>query len=241
MSDATYQGTAYLLFTRTALVVKMAADVSGSLLKKCDETKPTCSQCTKSRRQCPGYKDEFDLVFRNETKATERRAQKANRKAVAQKMGKAGQEPISPVSSRDDEDEATLDRRGFAKSPLEYAIIPAIHIPADTQASCHFMSNFVLIPRQGSTRGFMDYLIPLMKVEPPNSHLQFAFNACALASLGNRVSANGINFRDRAYVEYTRALSATNTALRDPEASKTDAVLAAVLLLGMFEVDFIRY
>jgi hypothetical protein len=82
----------------------------------------------------------------------------------------------------------------------------------------------------------MDYLVPLMKSEAASSHLQHAFNACALASLGNRVSADGLDFRDRAYNEYTRALSATNTALQDPEASKTDAVLAAVLLLGMFEV-----
>ncbi len=57
-----------------------------------------------------------------------------------------------------------------------------------------------------------------------------------LASLGNRVSSDGVNFRDRAYIEYTKALSATNTALMDPGTSKSDAVLAAVLLLGMFEV-----
>ncbi|KAK3391599.1 hypothetical protein B0T20DRAFT_331477, partial [Sordaria brevicollis] len=43
---------------------------------KCDETKPTCNQCLKARRQCPGYKDDFDLVFRNVTKATERRVQR---------------------------------------------------------------------------------------------------------------------------------------------------------------------
>ncbi len=121
-------------------------------------------------------------MFRNVTKATERRAQKANRKAVSLRTGNAGQEPISPVSSRDEEEEeeeVVLSSREASRTPLEFAIIPAIQIPTEDQASCHFMSNFVLIPRQGSTRGFMDYLIPLMKAESSNSHLQFAFNACA--------------------------------------------------------------
>jgi hypothetical protein len=154
---------------------------------------------------------------------------------VTQKTGKNGQEPISPVSSRD---ELSPTFMKAMRSPLEMAIIPAIQIPTETQASCHFVSNFVLVPRQGSTRGFMDYLIPLMKSESSNSHLQHAFNACALASLGNRGASKGANFTDRAFAEYTKALSATNTALRDPEASKTDGVLAAVLLLGMFEVGY---
>lgn len=115
------------------------------------------------------------------------------------------------------------------------AIIPAIQIPVDTKASCHFVSNFVLVPRQGSTRGFMDYLIPLLKAESPDGHLQHAFNACAMASLGNRVTSDSINFRDRAFAEYSKALAGTNAALRHQEGCKSDATLAAVLMLGMFE------
>ncbi|KZF21817.1 hypothetical protein L228DRAFT_269271 [Xylona heveae TC161] len=42
---------------------------------KCDEARPACSQCRKSKRQCPGYKSSTDLIFRDETQATERRAQ----------------------------------------------------------------------------------------------------------------------------------------------------------------------
>jgi hypothetical protein len=99
------------------------------------------------------------------------------------------------------------------------------------------MSNFVLIPRQGSTRGFMDYLIPLLKAESANSHLQHAFNACALASLGNRSGGDTSKFKDWATSEYTKALAATSVALQDPEDSKSDSTLASVLLLGMFEVS----
>ncbi|QDS71715.1 hypothetical protein FKW77_008552 [Venturia effusa] len=44
---------------------------------KCDEVRPSCTQCRKSSRVCPGYPDEFDLIFRNETAAVKRRAQRA--------------------------------------------------------------------------------------------------------------------------------------------------------------------
>ncbi|KAB5542620.1 hypothetical protein GE09DRAFT_248090 [Coniochaeta sp. 2T2.1] len=202
---------------------------------KCDETKPTCKQCAKSHRQCPGYKDDFDLIFRNETDATERRVRRAGKKASLPAGGRAttsGQAPISPSSSGGSISPVV---RPIIKSPLEMAIIPALEVPPDYKASCHFVSNFILVPRQGTVRGFMDYLVPLLKAESPNGHLQHAFNACALASLGNRVTSDSVNFQDRAYAEYSKALGGTNTALRHPDESKSDATLAAVLMLGMFE------
>ncbi|KLU84583.1 hypothetical protein MAPG_03623 [Magnaporthiopsis poae ATCC 64411] len=199
---------------------------------KCDETKPTCNQCAKSRRQCPGYKDEFDLVFRNETKATERRAQKANRKALAQKQGLRPDADPAPADSQGSQ---ALDRARDPFNNRVSVVVPSLAVSPEQHATCHFFANFVLVPHQDGSRGFMDYLVPMMKDEPSDSHLTHAFNACALASLGNKVTANGINFGERALGEYTKALAKTHVSLRDPEASKTDSVLAAVLLLGLFE------
>lgn len=45
---------------------------------KCDEKRPTCGNCKKSGRDCPGYPDEFDLVFRDENKAMARKARKVS-------------------------------------------------------------------------------------------------------------------------------------------------------------------
>lgn len=120
------------------------------------------------------------------------------------------------------------------KSPMQQAIIPAIRIPVETQATCHFVSNFILMPQAGSTRGFLDFLVPLLATEGANSHLQHAFNACSMALLNNRASSRN-NFADQALNEYTQALKGTNVALRDPEAQKADSTLAAVILLGLFE------
>ncbi|PNH26641.1 hypothetical protein VD0002_g10095 [Verticillium dahliae] len=195
---------------------------------KCDETKPTCNQCTKSRRQCPGYKDEFDLVFRNETKATERRAQKANRKALGK--GKDVEPPAQPqVQVTKSASSSPASQDGFS------IVIPMLDVPVEQMASCHFVSNYVLIPRQGSTRGFHEYLLPLLKSEMPSSHLHHAFNACALASLGNRPNASATKLNAKALGHYTKALAATHIALQHPEQGKSDATLASVLMLGLFE------
>ena len=80
----------------------------------------------------------------------------------------------------------------------------------------------------------MDYLLPLLKHEKPDGHFKAAFDACAFASMGNRVGT-GQDFKNLGLSNYTKALASTHTALRDPELSKQDTTLAAILLLGLYE------
>ncbi|KIH89099.1 hypothetical protein SPBR_06595 [Sporothrix brasiliensis 5110] len=50
------------------------------------------------------------------------------------------------------------------------SIVPALPVPPDQLAVCHFYSNFVLVPFQGTGRGYMDFLVPMMKdAESPTS------------------------------------------------------------------------
>ncbi|KAK1460397.1 hypothetical protein CMEL01_03396 [Colletotrichum melonis] len=50
---------------------------------KCDETKPFCLKCAKSKRSCPGYRDAFEINLRDETQSTIRKAKSAAlRKAI---------------------------------------------------------------------------------------------------------------------------------------------------------------
>lgn len=113
-------------------------------------------------------------------------------------------------------------------------MVSTLQLPPEQHASCHFVSNFVLIPRQGSTRGYMEHLIPLLKADRPSEHFKNAFEACAFASLGNRVGP-GNDFDQVALSKYTKALASTYKALRHPELAKQDETLAAILLLGLFE------
>jgi hypothetical protein len=114
--------------------------------------------------------------------------------------------------------------------------MPMLTIPTEDQAACHFVSNFILVPRQDGTRGFMEFVLPLMKGEGPNGPLSHAFKACAYATLGNRPNAVASGIAEQAIGKYQDALRSIQSVLQDPEESKSDATLAAVLLLGLYEV-----
>jgi tRNA U34 5-carboxymethylaminomethyl modifying GTPase MnmE/TrmE len=83
----------------------------------------------------------------------------------------------------------------------------------------------------------MSYLVPLIK-DPRNFAVNAALNAVGLAALSNIRMSPQMMIKARR--EYTTALSHTNHALRDPIKSKQDDILAAVVLLGMFEVSYTR-
>ncbi|KAF7875328.1 hypothetical protein EAF04_002500 [Stromatinia cepivora] len=44
---------------------------------KCDEGKPSCMKCQKSKRECLGYRDENELKLRDQTKSTKRKVSMA--------------------------------------------------------------------------------------------------------------------------------------------------------------------
>ncbi|KAJ3572966.1 hypothetical protein NPX13_g4869 [Xylaria arbuscula] len=170
--------------------------------------------------------DDFDLMFRNETKATERRAQRANKKALAQKAEKQDSSPSDTSSSFD-------TTRSSVMTPDSLVVASPV-FSVEEHASCHFVSHFVMMPKDGRMVGHLDFVLPLLKQEGADSHVQHAFNACALTFLNNRRGVGGRTW-DKALTEYSMALAKTNTALQSIETQHSDACLAAVVLLGMFE------
>ncbi|RDA89397.1 hypothetical protein CP532_6148 [Ophiocordyceps camponoti-leonardi (nom. inval.)] len=178
---------------------------------KCDETKPTCKQCARARRQCPGYRPP------RPPNATDKKARGSSSSAAAETSD--SQSSSSPPTSPPSETVPTL-----------------LQLPVEDLASCHFVSNYVLIPRQAlaTTRGFLEFLVPLLKKNTLAPSFKHAFDACSLASLNNRVGC-GNDFEKKALGCYTKALAATFSALRDPALVKRDDTLAAILLLGLFE------
>ncbi|KAF1809069.1 hypothetical protein P152DRAFT_175194 [Eremomyces bilateralis CBS 781.70] len=70
---------------------------------KCDEIRPSCTQCTRTRRECPGYPNEFDLIFRNETSAVTRKAQRkkgGSPSQLSQGSPQSQSSSTSPVPTR---------------------------------------------------------------------------------------------------------------------------------------------
>lgn len=164
------------------------------------------------------------MVFRNETEATERRARKANSKALALKTGKESSNKTPEIK--------TQVRPAKSSTPSSPTLAPTLSI--DERTAHHFVSNYVLIPPQGTQRGYFEFVIPLIKTDNPSPHFKLAFEACALAYFSNRMK-NATHLEKDALSKYVQALATTGQAIRDPVESKQDATIAAVLLLSLFE------
>jgi hypothetical protein len=193
---------------------------------QCDEARPACSQCVKSRPSCPGYRDEADLIFRDVTEDTKR---KANRSAGANRGSSPlplANDPIQQPTTSQEEEGHSDQLSNFISRPLSPSL--------EQQALC-FLSNYVLIPRQPyCSRGYLEYLLPLYRSSGPDCHLSLAVSAVAIASFGSRPDAKALLRHARQ--RYGKALCLTNAALRDPIDVKTDSTLMAVMLLGLYEV-----
>ncbi|KAF3401245.1 hypothetical protein DPV78_005290 [Talaromyces pinophilus] len=54
-----------------------------SVKRRCDRQRPHCGQCIRLREKCPGYRDEWELVFRNDTDKTIKRVKEKKAKSAA--------------------------------------------------------------------------------------------------------------------------------------------------------------
>ncbi|KAF2005940.1 hypothetical protein P154DRAFT_423163 [Amniculicola lignicola CBS 123094] len=227
---------------------------------KCDEKRPTCGQCQKSGRDCPGYPDEFDLVFRDENKAMERKARKASGSKSAGSQGSPTSLSPSPSFelstasasgtqssfSQFDIKEGQLVVIPPNQSPpdadswqsflwsLEQGVPPSITQSPEVEAVPFFFRNFVSLPQQAeSMRGFLELLVPLYNQARPSSALHLATNAVALAACGNYPGRQDL-LRE-AVTTYGKALGKLNDDLKDPVVSKSDETVLAILLFSLYE------
>lgn len=138
--------------------------------------------------------------------------------------------PNSSISNIADLSAPRPDKIGQHASILQH-----LSTPIDQQAACFFLSNFVLIPEEGTMRGYLDFLIPLLKKPKPDQTFVLAFAAVGFAALGSRPNSKSLLPKADAF--YVKALKQINLALQNPKNSTDDATLAAVLLLSVFEVS----
>lgn len=145
---------------------------------QCDETRPVCNQCIKSRRHCSGYRSDFDILHRDETQATAARAKKAAAKKAAKRAAEEGgiiitfdPAPETNQSSSSSKNSSTLlgacssstptpspttsapgpssSTTTTHTSPHELSFPAAAPaVPVDQRASHFFAWNFIMVPGQ---------------------------------------------------------------------------------------------
>lgn len=309
---------------------------------KCDETKPHCLKCKKSKRQCPGYRDPFEINLRDETQSTIR---KAKASAAAQKRadriegrGTSSDEsptkpthsvapigrhrrkssayhsdaswetkstwsspsttiaslqgtftsptftftsPIvtdidvtfppfnqdlpfdfnstdwsslpgdnlySPINSiakaiSSSFDGTTLQFGASLSSPVDdgssLSVLPGLQTPLDEQATCYFLSNFVLSVSTSKHPSLFDFVLKMIRLEGiENTPFSMAFTAVSVAALAGRPNSRHLFPKSRIY--YSTALAQFKAVLKDKDLAKHDTSLATAILLSFYEVGIDR-
>ncbi|KAL7912340.1 hypothetical protein GGI35DRAFT_468547 [Trichoderma velutinum] len=179
---------------------------------KCDQLQPTCSQCKRSGWACPGPKDQtkVDVVFL---------------------YHRISAKPDSPGTSLRIQHE-----RRFSLGSGNRLI--TLSSPLSDRATCFFLHHYVLGNTLWSDKNFpqgvLQYLPCLLRHEGPTGLLNTIICASGHAALSNSRASSPL--KEEAYRLYGNSIRQLQTDLQDPRKMKSDATLAAILLMGTFEV-----
>ncbi|KAJ5428632.1 hypothetical protein N7445_010086 [Penicillium cf. griseofulvum] len=211
---------------------------------RCDQAQPACSQCTRAKRDCPGYRDQLSLMFRDESKSVARKATAATCKnKQAERSPRTAIPERNPVRSElsttvdpdfdfnSDPQHAYLMRQ-LGNFPLE--VQPSYELEtAKYEAICYFLRSNALPGSFWTSETISHFLM-----HPGGSASQRAMQASVVASATAMLSRvrRLPSLRDVALREYGTALRLLNAALADIEEAKTNQTLGAVILLAIYEV-----
>lgn len=182
---------------------------------------------------CPGYKDDFDLVFRDQTEVLQN-------KAVAAKRPRNKNVLSSKIDlDFDDWAKAVVARPTSIRCLPGIDVIPgALKVTPEEVALASWFEKFILLYRnQESRRGYLEYLLPMYTSARHDSPLALATSALAMIIFSGPPSHRPI--LDMALKVLGDTLALTRKALEDPVESKNDQTLMTILLLSMAEVRMI--
>lgn len=221
---------------------------------KCDKVRPQCAQCIRVGKQCPGYRDQLSLMFRDESSKVIKRAHA--QWGVSDEVGEASASASassptslsssspssstpSPVSARDRTfiSESPRSVRPLAKVRRE-SQLPKVEIPQEIsgavvdRAISFYIDHYVIglpdeptVGQELQGRGW---------VHSPLTREIMA--AVGLAGLSNRMRDKDLN--TLATKHYGQAIQSMSTFIRAKNMKEVDleVVLRAVVMMAMFEV-----
>ena len=204
-----------------------------TIIVQCDETRPTCIQCAKSKRVCSGYRDEVDLLFRNENRATEIRAQRSAAARSSESSGKSMKKPQTRPASSSYYNAAAVTLNSWSAWNGSFCSSPRV-LPenAEQHALCHFFTNYVPTTKHSEST-FLGYLLPVWREAASESALCAATSTVALMGLGYAPERNQLIRKARQ--NYSMAIFKLNAAISDPVEARRDETLLSVLLFSLYQ------
>lgn len=156
---------------------------------------------------CSGYRDEWDLLFRDQTSHTIQRSKAKTAKKKGSAKGSAKGTPTPPLT----------------RSPT-----PNI----DDIGVNYFVNNFVT-GGHSSSQGHLNYISTVYGFDGQHPTLVASMAAVGLVALANSVQQPAL--LSHARTKYSEAIQLVNLALASPVDSVMDSTLMSVISLGVFE------
>ncbi|KAJ5167337.1 uncharacterized protein N7482_006118 [Penicillium canariense] len=217
---------------------------------RCDQARPACSQCVRAKRDCPGYRDQLSLMFRDESKSVVRKAVASSSSSsdsstrsrqkrsparlprIASPGGNlttlAAVEPAQYFNLADPQLDYTMQR--LSQMPLEVQPLPHT---SKQEVICYFLRGNAI---PGSL--WMGDFVTQFLAEPGATASQRAMQSSVIAVSSAMLCRvrKMTSLKEAAQKEYVSALNLLNTALADVEEAKSNHALGAVVLLAVYEV-----
>uniref|UniRef100_A0A093UPQ2 Uncharacterized protein n=1 Tax=Talaromyces marneffei PM1 TaxID=1077442 RepID=A0A093UPQ2_TALMA len=224
---------------------------------QCDQGTPSCQRCIKAHRECPGYRDQLSLLFRDQSSSVARKA-KSNTTSVPSPSAvttvTATTSP-TPGSWRNHANTPTdyeLTQTSVRSSPSaksfrsgnygsydqhidsdDFSLVPVL-IDRRQQAICYCLKSFVWL--NGSLIKGLDYNADISPTAPmAQKAMMKGILAVGMANL-SRTGARSQSMKIEAQQEYYKALKFTNAAISHPTQATDDATLTAILCMSLFEI-----
>ena len=199
---------------------------------QCDLTRPECVRCARRHVACPGYRNEVDMIFRNENLSTLTiRASRNDRNKSPSSTAVSNIRPdrLEPQSELSQGRRLATEPAIAIARPLTYASTTEVEdLPL-------MLDHFSFSPGWQRHDSSMSFLTLIVQRSAEDSALIYSCRAAARAYFSNRLGT--IENRSKALAAYSKALAATNAVLQDQKAcSRDDTALASVWLLGLREV-----
>ncbi|KAF2097001.1 hypothetical protein NA57DRAFT_57611 [Rhizodiscina lignyota] len=195
---------------------------------KCDQTHPACQRCLKSGQACE-YKDEFELIHRNQTKTAEKTAKDKWRQRATKEQ--SSHSPSSTSSSSPEQIASPIREDGLTSSlATSVQLRPALQ----QMAYLRFFYDFISAQDYYNVGSTADPIPEMFKKASPNSYFHSAVSAVSLANFGSRFKHE--EARQKGQVYYGKALGQFTKAMTGPEEEMdTNEALLGVFLLGIYE------
>ncbi|KAI1064704.1 hypothetical protein LB507_000424 [Fusarium sp. FIESC RH6] len=220
---------------------------------KCDLGRPSCQRCIKYGKECPGYRDEQELVFRNANPTSiKKRKKKTQQKTHGESVMSFGTPSSSSSSSSSSLSEGSPTPRLTTED--DCALSPASPIIVDLVEYTQTGGSLIIpqslsehwtahsIPILLNVYYTLDFLHDTYKKSSPQGPLLWATHLFARTYITNlryptAIDNGSVEQTDKELGTYLgKTLSSVSEALKTPDGPMRDDVLATVWILANYEL-----